>query len=60
MNHKVDRATKVVLGWAVGDRAVTELALEAWEAAKATPMVSDPSLPSLTALGGLSLSGAVP
>jgi hypothetical protein len=26
----VDHATKVVLGWAVGERAVTPLALEAW------------------------------
>ena len=26
----IDHATKLVLGWAVGDRAVTSLALEAW------------------------------
>lgn len=32
----VDHTTKVALGWAVGARAVTELALQAWEAAKAT------------------------
>lgn len=32
----VDHATKVALGWALGERATTELALEAWEAGKAT------------------------
>jgi transposase InsO family protein len=26
----VDHANKMVLGWAVGDRAITELALQAW------------------------------
>ncbi|MBM3120879.1 MAG: IS3 family transposase [Chloroflexi bacterium] len=30
----VDHASKIALGWAVGDRAVTSLALEAWEQAK--------------------------
>jgi transposase InsO family protein len=30
----VDHATKLVLGWAVGERAVTSLALEAWGQAK--------------------------
>jgi len=31
----VDHTSKVALGWAVGERAVTALALEAWERAKA-------------------------
>lgn len=30
----VDHATKLVLGWALGKRAVTELALKAWEQAR--------------------------
>lgn len=30
----VDHATKLVLGWALGKRAVTELALQAWEQAR--------------------------
>ena len=30
----VDHASKMVLGWAVGERAVTELALKAWEYAR--------------------------
>lgn len=30
----VDHATKVALGWAVGEQAVTELALQAWEMTK--------------------------
>ena len=30
----LDYASKLVLGWAVGERAVTSLALEAWERAK--------------------------
>lgn len=30
----LDHVSKVVLGWAVGERAVTSLALEAWERAK--------------------------
>ena len=30
----LDHTSKVVLGWAVGERAVTSLALEAWEQAK--------------------------
>lgn len=30
----LDHKTKLVLGWAVGEQAVTELALEAWRAAK--------------------------
>src|SRR3990172_133766 len=30
----IDHASKLVLGWAVGDRAVTSLALEAWGQAK--------------------------
>ena len=30
----VDHATKLVLGWAVGERAVTELALAAWDQAR--------------------------
>lgn len=32
----IDHASKMVLGWAVGERAVTALALEAWERAKRT------------------------
>lgn len=32
----IDHASKIVLGWAVGERAVTELALKAWERAKRT------------------------
>ncbi len=32
----IDHASKMVLGWAVGERAVTELALKAWERAKRT------------------------
>lgn len=32
----VDHATKLVLGWALGKRAVTELALQAWEQARET------------------------
>jgi transposase InsO family protein len=32
----IDHASKLVLGWAVGERAVTSLALEAWERAKLT------------------------
>jgi len=32
----LDHASKMVLGWAVGDRAVTELALQAWKRAKST------------------------
>lgn len=32
----VDQASKMALGWAVGERAVTELALEAWARAKQT------------------------
>jgi transposase InsO family protein len=32
----VDHASKMALGWAVGERAVTELALEAWARAKQT------------------------
>ena len=32
----VDHASKMVLGWAVGDRAVTDLALQAWEYARET------------------------
>jgi transposase InsO family protein len=30
----LDHTSKVVLGWAVGERAVTSLALEAWEQTK--------------------------
>lgn len=30
----IDHASKMVLGWAVGERAVTSLALDAWERAK--------------------------
>jgi len=32
----VDHGSKMALGWAVGDRAVTDLALEAWEDARET------------------------
>jgi transposase InsO family protein len=32
----LDHVSKMALGWAVGERAVTELALEAWEGAKET------------------------
>jgi len=32
----VDHSTKMALGWAVGERAVTELALEAWRLASQT------------------------
>jgi putative transposase len=32
----IDHASKLVLGWAVGERAVTSLALEAWEQARDT------------------------
>ena len=32
----VDHATKLVLGWAVGEHAVTELALAAWDRARQT------------------------
>jgi len=32
----IDHASKMVLGWAVGKRAVTSLALEAWEQARNT------------------------
>ncbi|MGA9531506.1 MAG: IS3 family transposase [Anaerolineales bacterium] len=32
----IDHATKLVLGWAVGERAVTELALSAWSHARVT------------------------
>ena len=32
----LDHASKLVLGWAVGKRAVTDLALEAWEHARET------------------------
>ena len=32
----VDHATKVVVGWAVGNRKTTEVALQAWERAKQT------------------------
>jgi transposase InsO family protein len=32
----VDHGSKMALGWAVGERAVTELALRAWERAKKT------------------------
>jgi transposase InsO family protein len=32
----VDHASKMVLGWAVGDRAVTDLALQAWQYARET------------------------
>jgi transposase InsO family protein len=32
----VDHATKVVVGWAVGARKTTEVALQAWERAKQT------------------------
>jgi len=30
----IDHASKLVLGWAVGERAITELALEAWRQAR--------------------------
>ncbi len=40
----VDHTTKLALGWAVGERAVTELALEAWEGAKETLSGLDTSL----------------
>lgn len=33
----LDHASKMVVGWAGGDRAVTELALQAWKRAKRTP-----------------------
>lgn len=32
----VDHMSKMVLGWAIGERAVTELALQAWEYARET------------------------
>jgi len=32
----IDHASKMALGWAVGERAVTELALKAWERARHT------------------------
>ena len=32
----IDHATKVVVGWAVGNRKTTEVALQAWERAKQT------------------------
>ena len=32
----IDHATKVVVGWAVGNRKTTEVALQAWERAKRT------------------------
>ena len=32
----IDHASKMVLGWALGDRAVTDLALRAWEYARET------------------------
>lgn len=32
----IDHATKLLVGWAVGDRAVTDLALAAWRHARAT------------------------
>lgn len=32
----IDHATKVVVGWAVGNRKITEVALQAWEQAKQT------------------------
>jgi transposase InsO family protein len=32
----IDHASKMVLGWALGDRAVTELALQAWQYARET------------------------
>jgi putative transposase len=33
----IDHTSKLVLGWAVGERAVTELALAAWDQAKLVP-----------------------
>jgi len=32
----IDHATKVVVGWAVGNRKITEVAVQAWEQAKQT------------------------
>ena len=32
----IDHASKMVLGWALGDRAVTDLALQAWQYARET------------------------
>jgi len=32
----VDHASKLVLGWAVGERAITEVALKAWQMARRT------------------------
>jgi transposase InsO family protein len=32
----IDHATKIVVGWAVGNRKTTEVALQAWERAKQT------------------------
>ena len=40
----IDHASKMALGWAVGERAVTELALEAWQDAKETLAVQGVSL----------------
>jgi transposase InsO family protein len=44
----LDHASKMVLGWAVGVRAVTSLALEAWEQARDTLRVQGIDLVSVT------------
>jgi putative transposase len=44
----LDHASKMVLGWAVGKRAVTSLALEAWKQARDTLRVQDVDLESVT------------
>jgi len=44
----IDHASKIVLGWAVGVRAVTSLALEAWEQARDTLSVQGVDLKRVT------------
>jgi putative transposase len=44
----VDHASKMVFGWAVGKRAVTSLALEAWEQARDTLSAQGVDLKSVT------------
>jgi putative transposase len=44
----LDHASKMVLGWAVGKRAVTDLALEAWKQARDTLRVQGIDLESVT------------
>jgi putative transposase len=44
----LDHASKMVLGWAVGERPVTSLALEAWEQARDTLIVESVYLEEVT------------